>query len=81
MFHVRLVFGSFLLLNFFLIGGNSAGAVPFLTMLALTAMWFGVSVPLSFLGSFIGFKSAVVSCLILENHNASESQSNSSSNS
>lgn len=50
------VFGIFILLNFFLIFAHSSGAVPFGTMLALVAIWFIISIPLSLLGSFLGFK-------------------------
>lgn len=50
------VFGVFILLNFFLVFAGSSGAVPFGTMLAIVAIWFAISVPLSLLGSFLGFK-------------------------
>lgn len=50
------VFAVFILLNFFLIFAHSSGAVPFGTMLAIVAIWFVISVPLSLLGSFLGFK-------------------------
>jgi transmembrane 9 superfamily protein 2/4 len=33
--------------------------VPFLTLLALVALWFGVSVPLVFVGSYFAFKKPV----------------------
>ncbi|VVT58768.1 uncharacterized protein SAPINGB_P006374 [Magnusiomyces paraingens] len=51
-----IVFSVFVLLNFFLIFAHSSGAVPFGTMLALIAIWFVISIPLSALGSFLGFK-------------------------
>lgn len=54
-----IVFGGFFLLNFFLIYEHSSGAVPFPTMLALIGIWFVISVPLSFGGSWLGFKSPV----------------------
>ncbi|KAK5797279.1 hypothetical protein F5H01DRAFT_359015 [Linnemannia elongata] len=50
------IFGSFVALNFFLIGANSSGAVPFGTMVGLIALWFLVSTPLSVLGSYLGFQ-------------------------
>ena len=53
-----LVFGTFFLLNLFLWGRGSSGAVPFTTMLALVGIWFLISVPLSVLGSWLGFKAA-----------------------
>ncbi|RUS15254.1 Endomembrane protein 70-domain-containing protein, partial [Jimgerdemannia flammicorona] len=53
-----IIFGCLVLLNFFLIGVQSSGAVPFGTMLAIVGLWFLVSVPLSFVGSYFGFKKA-----------------------
>ena len=54
-----IVFGTFFLLNFFLIFKSSSGAVPFTTMLVVFAIWFVISVPLSFAGSWIGFRHPV----------------------
>ena len=54
-----IVFGTFFLLNLFLWAKGSSGAVPFTTMLVLVAIWFIISVPLSFAGSWVGFKQAV----------------------
>ncbi|KAF9570378.1 hypothetical protein EC968_001879 [Mortierella alpina] len=51
-----IVFAAFVALNFFLIGANSSGAVPFGTMLGLVALWFLVSTPLSVIGSYLGFQ-------------------------
>lgn len=59
-----IVFGSFFLLNFFLIYENSSGAVPLTTMLALVGIWFVISVPLSFGGSWLGFRAPVSSSLV-----------------
>lgn len=50
------VFSIFLVLNFVLIYEKSSGAVPFGTLVALIALWFGISVPLVFFGSYFGFK-------------------------
>lgn len=50
------VFLAFILINFFLVFEHSSGAVPFTTMLALVGIWFVISVPLSFVGSWVGFK-------------------------
>lgn len=47
------IFAAFVGLNFFLIAYKSAGAVPFGTMLALVAVWFAISVPLSIAGGFV----------------------------
>lgn len=54
-----IVFATFFLLNFFLWFKQSSGAVPFTTMLFILAIWFVISVPLSFAGSWIGFRHAV----------------------
>uniref|UniRef100_A0A060T7V6 Transmembrane 9 superfamily member n=1 Tax=Blastobotrys adeninivorans TaxID=409370 RepID=A0A060T7V6_BLAAD len=51
-----ILFASFFALNFFLVMAHASGAVPFGTMLALVAIWFGISLPLSGAGSFLGFK-------------------------
>ncbi|GFO03199.1 transmembrane 9 superfamily member [Plakobranchus ocellatus] len=51
-----IMFGICLLLNFFIWGKHSSGAVPFTTMLALLCMWFGISVPLVFVGFYFGFR-------------------------
>ena len=40
----------------FIWGQKSSGAVPFGTFFALLVMWFGVSVPLVYLGSYIGYR-------------------------
>ncbi|KAH9485413.1 Transmembrane 9 superfamily member 7 [Psilocybe cubensis] len=44
------------LLNFFLLSAGSSGAVPFGTMLLIIIMWFGISAPLSAIGSYFGAK-------------------------
>ncbi|KIH46423.1 endomembrane protein 70 [Ancylostoma duodenale] len=51
-----LILGSGFLLNFFLIGKQSSGAVPFGTMIALLLMWFGIDLPLVFLGFYFGYR-------------------------
>jgi len=50
------VFLLFFVLNFFVWGEKSSGAVPFGTMFALLVLWFGISVPLVFLGSYFGYR-------------------------
>ncbi|KAF3927854.1 hypothetical protein ABW20_dc0103785 [Dactylellina cionopaga] len=50
------VFGTFFFLNFFLIWKGSSGAVPLWTMIALICIWFVISLPLSFTGSWFGFR-------------------------
>ncbi|XP_064607167.1 transmembrane 9 superfamily member 4-like isoform X2 [Liolophura sinensis] len=51
-----IIFGACFILNFFIWGQHSSGAVPFTTMLALLCMWFGISLPLVYLGYFFGFR-------------------------
>jgi len=48
------VFAIFLILNAVLVANGSSGAVPFGTLVVLIALWFGVSVPLVFLGNHFG---------------------------
>lgn len=55
-----IVFTMFFLLNLFLWAKQSAGAVPFTTMLVLVLIWFIISVPLSAAGSWVGFKSSAI---------------------
>ena len=43
-------------LNFFVWGVHSSGAIPFVSLLQLLAMWICVSLPLLFLGFFFGFR-------------------------
>ena len=54
-----IVFATFFLLNLFLWVKGSSGAVPFTTMLVILGIWFMISLPLSFAGSWVGFKHAV----------------------
>ncbi len=52
-----IVFATFFLLNFLLWFKSASGAVPFTTMLVIVGIWFVISLPLSFIGSWIGFRS------------------------
>lgn len=54
MLYPSVVFGTCFILNFFILGKHSSGAVPFGTMVALLCMWMGISVPLVFVGYFFG---------------------------
>ncbi|KAL6226687.1 hypothetical protein ACLB2K_000648 [Fragaria x ananassa] len=49
-------FGIIFMLNALIWREKSCGAVPFGTMFSLGLMWFGISVPLVFVGSYFGFK-------------------------
>ncbi len=48
------IFAIFFVLNLIIWGEKSSGAVPFGTLFALLCMWFGISVPLTFVGSYFG---------------------------
>eukprot|EP00250_Pteridium_aquilinum_P010150 c19180_g1_i1 orf=176-2110(+) len=54
------VFSLFFVLNALIWGEKSSGAVPFSTMFALVFLWFGISVPLVFIGSYLGFKKPAI---------------------
>jgi len=51
-----IMFLVFFVLNLFIWGQRSSGAVPFATMFAVLLLWFGISVPLVFLGAYNGFR-------------------------
>jgi len=54
------VFGVFFFLNLLIWGQASAGAVPFATMFSLLVLWFGISVPLVFLGGYLGYRKPII---------------------
>jgi hypothetical protein len=54
------VFAHFFVMNLVLWYMGSSAAIPFLTLLALLALWFGVSVPLTFVGAFFGFRKRIL---------------------
>ncbi|CCX29910.1 hypothetical protein FPQ18DRAFT_313752 [Pyronema domesticum] len=62
-----IVFAWFFFLNLFLFMNQSSGAVPFTTMLALIGIWFVISVPLSFAGSWFGFRSPIIEAPVRTN--------------
>ncbi|KAK8011649.1 endosomal integral membrane protein [Apiospora arundinis] len=51
-----IVFTTFFFLNLFLWANESAGAVPLSTMIVIIGIWFIISIPLSFAGSWLGFR-------------------------
>merc|ERR1719353_2727954 len=55
-FFVGVIFTIFFVLNFFVWGEKSSGAVPFGTLFALLVLWVGISVPLVFLGAYFGYR-------------------------
>jgi transmembrane 9 superfamily protein 2/4 len=54
-----IVFGLFFIMNLVLWTKGSSAAVPFSTLLGLLALWLLVSVPLTFVGAFFGFRKRV----------------------
>lgn len=61
------LFGVFVLLNFFLISVKSSGAIPIGTMIAMMVIWFAFSVPLSVLGSILQAKRSLMSVPVRTN--------------
>jgi transmembrane 9 superfamily protein 2/4 len=57
-FYPGLFFAIFFVLNLLVWGKKSSGAVPFTTLFAVLCLWFGISVPLVFLGAYFGFRKA-----------------------
>lgn len=55
----RIVFADFFLMNLILWVEGSSAAIPFGTLVAILALWFGISVPLTFVGAYFGFKKPV----------------------
>lgn len=51
-----IAFAIFFSLNLLIWSYGSTGAIPFLSMLAILTLWFGISVPLVFLGAYFGYK-------------------------
>jgi len=51
-----IIFTLFFIMNLVLWAKGSSAAIPFTTLLALVALWMGVSVPLTFVGAYFGFK-------------------------
>lgn len=58
-FFFRIVFADFFIMNLILWVKGSSAAIPFGTLVAILAMWFGISVPLTFIGAYFGFKEKV----------------------
>lgn len=55
-----IVFAHFFILNLVLWYYSSSAAIPFFTLVALLALWFGVSVPLTFVGAYFGFRKPAI---------------------
>jgi len=54
------IFGIILFLNFFIWGAHSSGGVSFTALLSLMGLYIGVSLPLNFVGAYIGYKSKTI---------------------
>lgn len=51
-----LCFGTFFVLDLLVWAQGSTGAVPLLQLLAVLTLWFGISLPLTFLGAYFAYK-------------------------
>jgi transmembrane 9 superfamily protein 2/4 len=61
------IFAGFFLLDLFLWAKESSGAVPFTTMLVIVAIWFIISIPLSFAGSWLGLRASAITAPVRTN--------------
>ena len=59
-FRNRVVFLLVFVLNLVLWINGSSAAMPFGTLVALLALWFGISTPLVFAGAYFGFKKPTI---------------------
>lgn len=57
----------FLFINCFVAAYGSSTAAPMATLLALLLLWFGISTPLVFVGSYFGFKSETITVPVRTN--------------
>lgn len=62
-----IIFASCFFLNLFLWAKQSSGAVPLSTMLVVIAIWFVISIPSSFIGSWLGFRSRQIEAPVKTN--------------
>lgn len=62
-----IVFTAFFFLDLFLWAKQSSGAVPFTTMMVIIGIWFIISVPLSFAGSWLGFRAPAIEAPVRTN--------------
>jgi len=60
-------FGVFFFLDILIWSKKSTGAVPFGTMFLLLVLWFGISLPLVFIGSYFGYKKQSISLPVRTN--------------
>ena len=55
-----LAFCMFFLINLLIRGEESSGAIPFASLIELFLIWFGISLPLTFLGAALGYKKLTI---------------------
>lgn len=67
MFFPGIIGVIFLSINTFVAYNGSSTAAPFTTLLALMLLWFGISTPLVFIGSYFGFKKDTISVPVRTN--------------
>ncbi|CAE8581692.1 unnamed protein product [Polarella glacialis] len=68
LFYPGIIFAVFFTLNLFIWAQKSTGAVPFTTMFAVLVLWFGISVPLVFMGSYFGYRKDAIELPVRTNH-------------
>ncbi len=64
-------FAVFFFLNILLWSLGSSAGIPFTTLIALLALFFGISTPLTVIGSYLGFKKKVSACSTLKTEHCS----------
>ena len=57
-------FSVFFFLNILLWSSGSSAGIPFTTLIELLALFFGISTPLTVLGSYLGFRKIVSASLL-----------------
>ena len=55
-----IVFALFFMMNLILWAESSSAAVPFITLVGLLAMWMLISLPLTFIGAYFGFRRPIL---------------------
>ena len=59
-FFPGLAFCMFFIINLLILGNESSGAVSFISLIELLLIWFGISLPLTFLGAAFGYKKPTI---------------------
>lgn len=58
-FYPTVVFTIVFILNLFVWAEGSSSAIPFFSLVSVLMLWFGISVPLTFLGAYYGYRKDV----------------------